>query len=133
MECKRCSFPRLPIVLHLERVHSPLRGRSLLAGEGGGEGGTGAGRSRHEQRHVRQRPRLHRGKKGTLHSTVMTVQGCSPGPQLPRTPIVAQCAAGSGNTPVGNSLRGKFPPWDQLCGEVKIWSDSDSLFFRLAR
>ena len=50
VECKRCSFPRLPILLLLERVHSPLRGRSLLVGEGWGEGG--AGRSRHEQRHV---------------------------------------------------------------------------------
>ena len=87
VECKRCSFLRLPILLHLERVHSHLCVAAASSREGGD------GRSRHEQRHVRQRPRLHRGQKGTLYSTVMTVQGCSPGPQLPRTPIVAQCAA----------------------------------------
>ena len=97
------------------------------AGEGGGEGG--AGRSRHEQRHVRQRPRLHRGQNCTLHS--------HDSPRLQSRPTAAQdpncsavCRAGS--------LQGKLPPapWkipSATSCAARRTTDSDSLFFRLAR
>ena len=88
VECKRCSFPSLPIFkysISSACTHLCVAAASSREREGAREALEGADTS--SATSDSGPCRLHRGQNCTLHSTVMTVQGCSPGPQLPRTPL----------------------------------------------